>query len=804
MNLRFSKHKACWLLMFCVTTRLLTAELLAGDDALRGVQPFFTQHCLRCHGPDREEGGMRVDQLTSDLDDFASIDHYQNILDQLATEAMPPEGEPRPSARSVTAISRTLTKQIEAAQKKHNSGGGKPIRRLTRTEFLNTIQDLMGVRIADIKLPADGVIGGFETDANSLYTTDMHFELYLSVAREAVSKFIASRAEPPGRKEVPVNFSKRLTRADFLLHADNLPAAGHLVVRTGWWKSDPQDRRPVFVGVSQEGPDSKLAPGDGILYELTGTRDNPLWIEKTYDVPTQTVKWRISGVKVKSQFRDKGLERRVIRKLNRFKLSNQTLVEGQRLLLQKPATLGAIHNFHVINPQPYDFFSPILKSYPGREQLPNSAAPRILREFTRLVGRGREMDRRFIKSLNKIFLQGRQQGEPFWEAIAEPMAVGMCSIECLFHMENKQPGSTVQEINGIEFANRLSYMLWRSAPDSQLLALARAGSLLDPVVKSEQIARMMRDEKFDRFLDDFTQQWLELEKQDLIAVDSRVYGKFSDSLKKALKQETIQFVSYVIRQDLPAKNFIDSDFVMLNDATASHYGVPGDFGKEFVATPRPNQKRGGLLTQAGILMQTGTGDRTSIVERGAFISRKILGVDPPPPPPNVEPLPTDNENLAFLPAAEIVKLHLSKRQCTACHSKIDPLGMGLEEFDAIGLYRTVETRLRPGVDALPRKKRRRAKDMVMQVDLATSGRVPGGRRFEGVETLKRALLLKKRQVAKSYTEALLAYANGRAVGAADEAIVEEILTRTARKDYPTATILREVLTSKAMTSFTSN
>jgi hypothetical protein len=417
------------------------------------------------------------------------------------------------------------------------------------------------------------------------------------------------------------------------------------------------------------------------------------------------------------------------------------------------------------------------------------------------MNRGREVDPNLVAQLHQQFLLGRKQDEPFWKAMVEPMALAMCTIEAMFHFENKDPRKASTYINAVELANRLSYLLWRSAPDAEFITHARNGGIYNPTIRNQQIERMMKDEKFDRFVRDFTNQWLELERQDLIAVNPKLFKDFENMAKVSIKEETIQFMSHLIQNNRPLGDLIDSDYLVLNNVMARHYGLPRIHGNEFrVVKLPPDSRRGGLLTQAGILMQTGTGDRTSIVERGAFVSRKMLGIEPPPPPPLVNDLPAGGEDFKKMTGAELVRKHAETPQCASCHNKIDPLGVPLEEFDAIGLYRTADVRLNPDFAKQHIRFRRQGKNLTFKVGLETKGKMFDGQTFKGAEGLKKALLQNQHRLAQAYTEALFTFANGRKAGLTEKALVEDIVNRASKVNYPARSILMAVVESKGFQS----
>ena len=716
-------------------------------DFISKVKPFFRLHCIRCHGPDREEGGMRVDEISGDLDDLNSIDALQNILDEITVGSMPPASEPTPSDQALKEITRAISKHIADAKAKHSSGGGKPIRRLTRTEYVNTLYDLLGVKVDVEELPEDRNVGSFDTEALLLYTTDMHIQQSLIVAKDAAKRFIASRNLAPGRKElkgVPQPYRKIKVKGShrkvLIIKATDVPPAGFKTAHLSCWKTSEKTSDPVYVGPSKE-----------IRFEITGTQRKPQHIDRVFYKSAEEEWVRNIGVE-----------------------------------------FGDTKYTVVTNPQPYEFFEPYRKRY--KNKIPDSAAKDILKDFVTLMNRGREADPQFVKDLVDNFRAGRKQDETFWEAMVQPMALAMCTIEVMFHFETRGEASSSRYVSPIEMVNRTSYFLWRSAPDAELIQLAQSKKWYDPEVRIKQLRRMVEDDRFERFLEDFAIQWLELDRQDEVAVDQKLFPNFDTSLKASMKQETIQFLSYVIRENLPLRNLIDSDFMLINNAMAKHYGFPRVHGDQFKVMPVPkNSRRGGILTHAGIMLQTGTGERTSIVERGVFVARKLLNDPPGPPPPLVDELPESGKAVENLTAAEIVAMHRKAPQCASCHNKIDPIGVGLEELDAVGLFRTKDVRLRQG---LTKRQKRNPKLRTFELPLETDGRVKS-KRFKGVEGLKKILLAKDTKLAEAYIQALLSMANGRKAGVADDAIVQDIITKAKKADLPAMSILIALLRSDA-------
>ena len=735
------------------TTLLLLMLLVSagGADAqnreiTKTVKPFLKEHCVRCHGAKREEGGVRVDQFKFDLKDLSSLDELQNVLDEVVVGSMPPADEPSPSDQELETFSQSLSGHIENAKEKYRSGGGRPIRRLTKTEYVNTLYDLLGVRVNTESMPPDGVAGSFDTQAIDLYTTDAHLQTSLEVGRAAATRFIASRNMKPGERKTKRLGSPRIKKGHFQIEAKDIPPAGHQILR-------------LVVRLKYDSSQvSYVGPVNHSIYEVSETIDH---IDRSF-----------------------------------FEATTETWANNRDVEFED------VQRIQVINPQPYEFFAKYRKKY--GDQMPDSAAGDLLKDFTTLVNRGREIDGKFVSQLKGIFRMARSQGKPFWEAIVEPMAVAMCSLESMFHFETRGRATDSRYVSPVEMVNRVSYLLWRSAPDQELIRVAQSKEWYDSKVRAKQLKRMIEDKRFERFLNDFTVQWLELDRQDLVAVDERVYEGFNHSAKSAIKEETVQFLSHIIRNDLPLKNLIDSDFMVVNNLTAEHYGLPRVVGDEFRVIDVPSgSRRGGLLTHAGILMQTSTGDRTSIVERGAFVLRKLLNDPPAPPPPLVDELPTSGKAAATLSAGELVKVHRQAPQCASCHRKIDSIGVGMEELDGVGRFRSVDRRLNPDIDKLNKRQRRDKRNFVVELALENSGAV-NGKQFRGIDGLKRALLSQQEGLAESYIGALLTMANGRKAGVADEDIIKGIIKQAKRVDYPAGAILIAVLQSDAFKTHSSN
>jgi hypothetical protein len=363
------------------------------------------------------------------------------------------------------------------------------------------------------------------------------------------------------------------------------------------------------------------------------------------------------------------------------------------------------------------------------------------------------------------------------EAVVEAILV---SPEFLFVVESDPadslPGS-VHSVSDLELASRLSLFLWSSIPDERLLSLAEKDKLHEPAVLDAEIARMLDDPKAEALTDNFAGQWLYLRNLDQQKPDIEEFPAFDTRLRSAMETETRMFFANVLRADRPVTDFIAADYTFLNQRLARHYGIPGVVGTAFrKVSLDPAWHRGGLLGQASILTVTSYNNHTSVVRRGKWILDNILASPPPPPPANVPALKTEHDGRK-LSAREQLELHRADPTCAACHVKMDPLGFALENFDAVGAWRTVDAGQPIDSDAV----------------------LPDGTKFSGISGLQQILMDRKDEFARAFTERLMIYALGRGVGAQDMPEVREIARDAAADGYRVRTIIKGIVASPAFT-----
>jgi hypothetical protein len=378
----------------------------------------------------------------------------------------------------------------------------------------------------------------------------------------------------------------------------------------------------------------------------------------------------------------------------------------------------------------------------------------------------------------------------------------LISPEFLYLME--PDSERKRPVDDYELASRLSYLLWSTMPDERLLTQAAAGRLSRPKALRAEVARMLSDDRAERFVDEFVGQWLYLEGMDRVAVSQDYYPNFRPNLAAAMRDETKQFVLELLRNDLSAANLIDSDFLVLNETLARHYGIEGVWGSEFRRVPLPpGSPRGGLLTQSSVLLANSTGEDSHPIKRAVWIRKRLLDDPPPPPPPNVPELDAENPDFARLPVRQQLALHRQDASCASCHVDIDPWGVALEHFDAIGQWRDQIRRMRPMPEEPPpaegaepdEKPAKPAPEFdLLPVDARET--LPDGTTIAGVDDLRAYLLGPRREdFARTLVKRLLAYSLGRSLELADEKEVDRLTANFLAHDLKLRTLLEQIVTT---------
>ncbi len=407
----------------------------------------------------------------------------------------------------------------------------------------------------------------------------------------------------------------------------------------------------------------------------------------------------------------------------------------------------------------------------------------FLSQFAVQAMRGRNVAPEFLDKLCALYEAKIKDGEKPLDAVKTPLSLLLASPSFLYVAEPAADGKR-RALTDMELASRLSFFLWSSPPDEELLKLAERGELEKPEVLAQQVERCLADAKSDRFIKPFVLQWLGLSRLDFFQFSTKLYPKFDLPTKAAARDEVIETFRHLLKTRDSLSKLLKSDFVYINGLLATYYDIPGVTGDEFRKVAlTPDSPRGGLLGMAAVLAMGSNGEQTSPVERGAWVLRKLLNDPPPPAPANVPQL----NRLANkqLTTRERIALHQEDAQCAQCHRKIDPVGFGLENFDAVGKWRTVD--LRPGVPPDNRS-------------IKAEGAFFKGPAFRDYYELRDLIAAKPERFARGFTEALVEFGLGRPFGFSDEMLAEEILTQAAKKDFQVAEFIQALVATKAFHS----
>jgi len=426
----------------------------------------------------------------------------------------------------------------------------------------------------------------------------------------------------------------------------------------------------------------------------------------------------------------------------------------------------------------------------------DKVAEAFLQRFATAAFRGREVSAEFVTKLKAYYQTERSDGKSFREAMVDPLALILSSPRFLYlvNPDLGEQDETTRSLDAVSLANRLASFLWSGPPDEELMRVAADGSLLDEAILLEQTERMLGHPRAKEFYEGFISQWMNLKRLDSVGLSSRFLLHYTDAYLLSAKQEPVEFFKTLVEENLSSANLIDSDFVTINGVLAAKYGLTDHYtGDGFQKVRLPSgSPRGGLTTQAAFLAIGTMGNRTSPVIRGSLVKEILLNDPPPPPPPNVPEL-IDSSAEPLPSVRSLVELHQKKTQCASCHARFDFIGLGLENFDAIGMWR--KTELVTNVENFSQLKNPRAKRKLYPVD--ASGKLPNGETFEDVQGLKAALMKEKRTVAGSVFQGLLCYALGRDVSFTDLPLIEAVLDDLKAEHFPIREMVKRVVTSEA-------
>jgi hypothetical protein len=772
----------------------------------------LAKYCATCHSPQIHTANLVIDP--------AAVSHVQTgaeqwekIIRKLRSDSMPPPGAPRPDKATYDLVAGYLEMQLDrAAAANPDAGKVPPLHRLSRTEYQNAVRDLLALDALpqemdfSLLLPQDNASSGFDNLADLLFISPTAMESYLGAAEKISRLAIGDPAIPemvniyrtPDEKQQTSRVEELPfgTRGGLAIHSQ-FPLDGEYVVKVAFAgaSSASSDEQKLEITVDGERVQlATIAAGQG---GGRGGRGKPGAAGNAADQGGQGADAAAASDDAVPDYLHGGRAALTGRKLE----VRVAVKAGPRLIGVTFIERNEVRDEEVLRPRmrstgPQLAVETVTISGPYRGKgsgdtpsrrsifvcRPVSAseeepcAQRILLAMERRAYR-RPVSAADAQPLMPFYKEGRAEGG-FDLGIQRAIQRLLVSPQFLFRIERDQPGAAPgisHAVSDLELASRLSFFLWSSIPDDELLDLASQGKLRQPGVLEQQVRRMMADPRSESLVTNFAEQWLYLRDLDAKKPNEILFADFDESLRDAFRRETNLFLDSVLRSNRSVLDLLSANYTFVNERLAKHYGIPNVHGSDFRRiTFAPGSPRGGLLGQGSILTITAYPDRTSPVNRGKWILDNLLSAPPPPPPPNIPALKTEGHDTGkTLTVRDAMIEHRANPACAGCHSRMDPIGFAMENFDAVGRWRD--------------------RDGDSPID--ASGIFPGGEKFAGVAGLKTVLLSQPEQFVSTVSEKLLMYAIGRNVQYFDEPAVRAIMKEGARDNYTFASLVMGVVKS---------
>ncbi len=743
---------------------------------------FLNQYCGYCHNDQTKSGSMTLTKL-----DLEHLDRSSELGEKVARRVrlglMPPPGLPRPKVEVTKDFAASIETAIDRIAAANPHAGRPALHRLNRTEYANSVRDLLGVQVdVSALLPPDDMSHGFDNMADVLTVSPTLLDGYIRAAgrisREAVgdpdalahtSTYSIPRVTSQIRHVEGTPFGTR----GGLAVSHTFPADGDYVFKIGYYYSPTG---PLF-GVNQgKGHQVEIAI-DGERVALIDV--NPAITLAKDGVKTQPVHVTAGVHRLSASFpikADGPIE-------DEFRMVEQTLVDVSAGAVPGITTLPHLHELSVTGPTNITGISEsssrrkIFTCRPAAAADEVGCAKQIIAALSRQAFR-RPSTTRDLESLLGFYQTGRNEGS-FDAGIRTAIQAILASPEFIFRFEREPAGRTTNyRIADLELASRLSYFLWTTAPDEPLIALASAGKLKDPATLEQQVRRMLADPKAESLSNKFAAQWLHLQNLNDINPDLYLFPDFDKTLSRSMRRETELLFNNIVRQDRPMLELLTADYTFVDERLARHYAIPNVMGSRFRRVAVTDENRKGVLGHAGILMLTSTAIRTSPVQRGKWVMEVLLGTAPPPAPPNVPALPENSEGRTghaakLVSVRERLEAHRANPACASCHKLMDPIGFALENFDAVGVWRTNDSGSR--IDA--------------------SGQMFDGAKLSGPSSLRDAVLSHSDSYIGAFTENLLAYALGRVIDHNDMPVVRSIARDAATHDFRFSSFVLSIVNS---------
>jgi hypothetical protein len=745
---------------------------------------LINQYCVTCHNEKAKTAGLMLDKL--DIDHPAEhAETWEKVVRKLRGGMMPPKGVPRPEQAKIDGLITWLQTTLDQAAAAHPEPGRAPLHRLNRTEYANAIRDLLGLKVdVTALLPADDESNGFDNIAEVLRVSPSLLEAYLAASREVSSLAVGDPKTGPISESFQV--PPDLAQED---HIEGLPLGtrGGILIHHNF-PLDADYEFNVFLLRNIVGYLTGMEFPHQLEVSIDGARAFLATVGGAEDLKLVDTNLALAGDTLDARLKTKvhvkaGPHDVVVAFLRRDSAeSDEPLQPFTRDLdLQNMNGIPLIDHVQITGP----FAATGSGDTPSRRRIfvctPENSkddlpcAKKILGTLARRAYR-RPVTDADMETLLSFYQVGKNQGN-FESGIENALRLILASPKFLFRSESdpaRVAAGGVYRVSDLDLASRLSFFLWSSIPDDELLSVAEQGKLSDPAVLDREVRRMLADPKAEALVNNFAEQWLFLRNVQSVSPDEATFPNFDDNLRQSFRRETELFFESVVREDRDVMDLITANYTFVNERLAKHYNIPNVYGSQFRRVTLANEARRGLLGQGSILSVTSVPTRTSPVIRGKWILENLMGTPPPAPPPNVPALKDQAQGGKILSVRQLLEEHRKNAPCSTCHAVMDPLGFALENFNAIGEYRT--------------------KDASGTID--ASGQLADGTKIDGVVGLREALLKHPEYFVGTLTEKMLTYALGRPLEYYDMPVVRGIVQSSARSDYRFSSLITGIVKSE--------
>jgi hypothetical protein len=755
----------------------------SGANPAMAERALLDQYCVTCHNQQLKTAGLLLDK--ADVNDIpGGAATWEKVVMKLRAGMMPPLGRPKPDQSAVDAMVLDLEKKLDEAARTHPDPGRASLHRLNRTEYGNAIRDLLGLQI-DVRelLPPDDESNGFDNIADVLKISPSLLEQYLSASRKISALAVGDMTMAPVTQIYRVPPDRAQDR-----HIEGLPLGtrGGLLIKENFPLDAEYEIHIVLLrnvlgymkGLEWPHQIELTVDGERVFLRGVGGDEDNRDSDANFAAAADMIDGRLRlRLPIKSGPHEIGVA--FVRK-NSSETAEPLELHSYDHDLQNMNGIPQLDHVDITGPLQATSAGDtavrrrLFVCRPTTTAEQPACARRIISTLARRAYRG-PVEAADLDSLMAFYDSGAKKGG-FDAGVQNALQVMLATPKFLFRSESDPANAAkgqIYKLGDVELASRLSFFLWSSIPDDELLSVAEQGKLKDPAVLDAQIKRMLADPKSQALVQNFAGQWLYLRNLQSARPDNKTFPDFDDNLRQAFRTETEMLFSSIIREDRNVIDLLTADYTFVNDRLAQHYSMPNIYGSQFrrVAVKEPSRR--GLLGQGSILTVTSYPNRTSPVLRGKWILENIMGTPPPAPPPNVPPFPETEEGAKPRPVREVLEEHRKNPACATCHAVMDPIGFSLENFDATGEWRT--------------------KDKSGPID--PSGILADGTKVDGPLALRQALLKQPERFVDTMTEKLLTYALGRGLEHFDMPVVRSIVRDAAKQNYKFSALVFNIVKS---------